>query len=197
MQAANPANTIETTPEQEVQTGAPDRLGRRDLYVMGLVLLGYVVAILLMPMRHDFAILDDWAYVRPVENIIAGHGFQLSEHAQATLMTHAYWGAIFAWLFGMSFTSLTAAVMTLSAIAALTFYVLLRRAGFPPGLSGIGVALLTLNPYFLYLSYTFMTEVTFLTLLLLTCLCYYEGLRPGGARWLWTGSVFAALTFLT
>src|SRR5213078_1101263 len=110
---------------------------------------------------------------------------------------HAYWGALFAYLFGMSFTSLTAAIMTMSAIGALTFYVLLRRLGFGRGLAGVGVILFALNPYVLYLSYTFMTEITFLTLLLITCLLYFEGLNGKGEAWLWAGSVFASLTFLT
>src|SRR5947207_3257465 len=62
--------------------------------------------------------------------------------------------------------------------------------------------LLTLNPYFINLSYSFMTEITFLALLLLTCLCYFEGLGASGEggkgdAWLWVGSIFAALTFLT
>src|SRR2546423_13870686 len=80
-------------------------LSTQDLAIMGLIVLGYLAMVLLMPIRRDFAILDDWAYIRPVENIMAGHGFQPSEHAQATLVTHAYWGALFAYLFGMSFTS--------------------------------------------------------------------------------------------
>src|SRR5438445_13386066 len=125
MKTAGSVRIREKGAEQEDMRIGLAGLGRRDVYVMGLILVGYVLALLLMPVRHEFAILDDWAYVRPAESIVSGHGFQPSEHAQATLITHAYWGALFAWLFGMSFTSLTAAVMTLSAIAGLTFYVLL------------------------------------------------------------------------
>src|SRR5438034_7175693 len=147
MELADSVGTRERGVEQgelEVVRNGLARLGRRDLYVIALILVGYGLALLLMPIWHEFAILDDWAYVRPAESVASGHGLQPSEHAQATLVTHAYWGALFAWLFGMSFTSLTAAVMTLSAIAALIFYVLLRRLGFSPVLSGAGVALLAL-----------------------------------------------------
>src|SRR5262249_55678086 len=117
--------------------------------------------------------------------------------AQSTMATHAYWGALFATLFGDNFTNFTAATMVMSLVAALTFYILLRRLDFTPGLSGLGVALLTLNPYFINLSYSFMTEITFLALLLLSCLFYFEGLSGRGDGWLWLGSIFATLTFLT
>jgi 4-amino-4-deoxy-L-arabinose transferase-like glycosyltransferase len=170
-------------------------LQRTDLLAVGLILIGYVVALLLMPPTRDFAIFDDWAYARTVERIVGGHGFAPSQAAQATLVTHAYWGALFAALFGMSFTSLTIAALAMSLIGSLAFYALLRRLGFSTGLSGLGVAILALNPYYLNLGYSFMTDVTFVSLVLLSCLFYFEGLRSD-IRWLWVGGAFGALAFL-
>src|SRR5207247_11267287 len=113
------------------------------------------------------------------------------------LVVHADWVALFSPLLGYSFTPLTLATLALSLVAALAFYILSRRLGFGPGLSGLGVAILALNPYYLIFSYSFMTEVPFIALLLLGALCTYEGLRGGDTRWLWIGSIFAALAFLT
>ncbi len=162
-----------------------------------LILFGYLLAFIFMPIQHGFAIMDDWTYTHSAEQVIAGLGFRPSEYAQSTMVTHTYWGALFANIFGVSFTVFTAATMTLSVVAAITFYILLRRLQFGPGLSGLGVALLTLNPYFINLSYSFMTEITFVSLLLLSCLLYFEGLSGKGDIWLWLGSIAAALTFLT
>jgi 4-amino-4-deoxy-L-arabinose transferase-like glycosyltransferase len=180
-----------------IKASAPGRLDRRDVGVVLAILVAYGVALLLMPLAHNFAYLDDWTYARAVENVVNGQGFQPSEYAQATLVATTYWGALFAWLFGFSFTMLTAATMTLSAVATLTFYVLLRRLGFTPGIGVLGTAILALNPYYLVLSYSFMTEIPFVAALLLSCLCYFEGLRSGRLAWLWVGGSFAALAYLT
>lgn len=196
-----PQDNIDTPADRTMLSSASSYLGRNDLIVIGLIALAYVSALLLMPPSRNFGYLDDWTYARTVEQIVAGQGFHPSEYAQSTLVVHAYWGALFALLFGMSFTSLTLATLVLSFVASVTFYVLLRRLGFSLRLSTLGVALLALNPYFIILSYSYMTEITFLALILLTSLCYLEGIRRVDGqldyRWLWAGSLFAALTFLT
>lgn len=166
-----------------------------------MILAGFGIALTLMPLARDFAIIDDWTYVRNVEHVMSGQSFQPAEYAQATLVSHTYWGALFASMLGMNFTSLLVATCVLAAIAALTFYFILRRLGYGPLLSALGVALLTLNPYFINLSYSFMTDITFLALLLLSCLCYLMGLDEQESRrgmgLLLLGSVFASLAFLT
>jgi hypothetical protein len=176
-------------------------LDKRDLVACALIAMSYAIMVLLMPIARNFAYVDDWTFAHTVEAIAVGQGFRPSELGQMTLATHAHWGALFDLLLGVSFTSLTAANMVMSLVAALTFYVLLRRVGLEPGWSGLGVAMLVFNPFFLGLSYSFMTEITFVAMMLLTCLCYFEGLRGmsmgTGYGWLWLGSVFAALTFLT
>lgn len=170
---------------------------RKDLLAITLIVASYIVALLVMPISRDFALLDDWAYMRAAEKIASGQGFVPIQIAQATFATQGYWGALFLSLFGTSFTAATAATMVMSLAAAIAFYILLRQLGLTPGLSGLGTAILVLNPYYLYLSYTFMTEITFVAMMLLTCVFYLQGLKTGNDRWLWIGGIFAALTFLT
>ncbi len=165
--------------------------------MVGLIGLGYGLAVWLLPPAHTFAYLDDSTYARGVADVVQGLGFHPSEYAQATLITPTFWGAAWAGLFGYSFTTLTLATLTLSLVAALTFYALLRRLGYAPGLSALGVALLALNPYYLVLSYSFMTDIPFVALLLLSCLGYLEGFRSGRVGWLWLGAALAALAYLT
>jgi 4-amino-4-deoxy-L-arabinose transferase-like glycosyltransferase len=196
----NPPPAAGSSAGAEVSTSAPG-IGKSDLLVIGIIVLVYAISLLLMSPARNFGYLDDWTYARTVEHVMAGQGFHPSEFAQATLVTHVYWGALFASLFGMTFTSLTLANLALSLVAAITFYLMLRRLGLSLRLSGLGVALLVFNPYYIVLSYSYMTEITFLAFMLLACLCYLEGLRGEAQRpderWLWLGSIFAALTFLT
>ncbi|HUS14195.1 MAG TPA: glycosyltransferase family 39 protein, partial [Chloroflexia bacterium] len=171
--------------------------GRGDLLAVLLIVAGYALALLLLPPTREFAYLDDWTYARSVEKVVAGEGFAPSEYAQATLITPVAWGALFATLFGPGFTVLTLATMALSLLAALTFYALLRRLGFGTLPATMGVALLVLNPYSLVLSYSFMTEIPFVAMLLLACLCTLWGLQEDRPAALWLGSLFGALAFLT
>jgi hypothetical protein len=178
-------------------------LERPDVKAVAAILVAFALALTLMPVRRDFAYVDDWVFARTVEKIVAGQGFVQPDLGQMTLVSHAYWGALFAWLFGMSFTVLTAANMTLALVASLAFYAILRRLGFAPGLSLLGTALLVLNPFFVTLSYSFMTEISFIAFMLLSCLFYLLGFEPEHPRegrlqtgWLWLGGLFAALAFL-
>ena len=74
----------------------------------------------------------------------------------------------------------------------LTFYLLLRQLRVKPGPALFGVALLGFNPIYIYISYSFMTDVTFLFYSL-----YIRGLEGKGERWLWLAGVAAALAYLT
>ena len=210
-----------------VITSRVSRFAPGDRLAVGAIVLAYVVGMVLMPPVRDFALLDDWVYTRLAEGVASGQGLAPSQYAQATLVSHVYWGAAFMLLVGDTFTGLTLATMALSLVGALAFYGILRVLGFSAGLSGLGVAILTLNPFYLYLSYTFMTEVTFTALTLVACLCYLLGVRglptgDGGTTkretrnasmtheglpstvyrlpsiaWLAVGGLFAALAFLT
>jgi len=182
---------------------------RGDVAAIAAILLAFALALILMPIRRDFAYVDDWVFARTVEKIVGGQGFVQPDLGQMTLVSHAYWGALFAWLFGMNFTTLTAANMALALLAALTFYAILRRLDFTPGLSLLGTSLLVLNPFFVTLSYSFMTEISFLALMLVSSLFYLLGFQSERSHdgtaavtnrlrigCLWLGSLFAALAFL-
>jgi 4-amino-4-deoxy-L-arabinose transferase-like glycosyltransferase len=184
-----------------------------------MILAGYALALVLMPIQRNFSYVDDWVFFRAAERIVDGQGFVPPDFGQMSLVSHAYWGALFGSLFGMDFTAATAATMMMGLVACLSFYAILRLLGFTPGLSGLGVALMAFNPFFVTLSYSYMTEVTFVAFMLLSCLCYLLGIRDQGPgardqglgirEWssfvirhssfvmLALGGLFAALAFLT
>lgn len=194
------------------------RMGRSDLLVILTIVGSFAIALVLMPIQHEFSYIDDWDYAHAAQRIAQDQGFVPTEASQATLVFHAYWGALFVGMFGSSFTVLTAATMILSLVAALTFYGLLRQIGFSANLSGLGVAILASNYIFITRSYSFNTDITFLAMLLLSCMCYYQGIssttlnnesslhilsnsqhpkRLQSLIFLGLGSVFATLAFLT
>ncbi len=185
-------------------------IDRRNLL---LIVAGWLLCVLLMPPTRNFAYVDDWVYSQAAERIWSGQGFIPPDYVSPTLVAHAYWGAAFAWLFGFNFTTLTWATLVLSLIALISFYLLLRLFGFSPYLSLVGTAVLAVNPLFITYSYTYMTDITFLSLMLLSSLCYTravtsnaqlvsgDDLKPVAIgnvsySWLVLGSLFASLAFL-
>jgi 4-amino-4-deoxy-L-arabinose transferase-like glycosyltransferase len=117
--------------------------------------------------------------------------------AQAIVLTHIAWGAIFAWLFGFSFTTLALANLTMSLFCLLVFYSLLRQLNITPFWALLGVALLGFNPIYVYISYSFMTEITFLTLTLLACICFIRGVQTGKSSFLLLAGACIGLAYLT
>jgi 4-amino-4-deoxy-L-arabinose transferase-like glycosyltransferase len=171
--------------------GNPDHLG---LAVITTIYL--LIAIYISPF-HEIALEDDWAYAATVKRLLAEHRLQISEWASASLIFSVFWGALFCLPFGFSFSALRISTLVLGFAGVLAFYKLLRELDVGPGASTLGVLCLMLNPIYLYLSFTFMTDIPYLALNLIATLFYLKGLKTGEHRFLWAGSIAAACGFLT
>ena len=111
-------------------------------------------------------------------------------------MAQAWWGRVFADLFGYSYTTLTWSTLVLSWAGILCFYGLLRRLSLPPGAALFGALVLLFNPIYLHLSYSFMSDVPFLTLVLAATLALVRAFQVGDDRWYLIGMLLAALAVL-
>jgi 4-amino-4-deoxy-L-arabinose transferase-like glycosyltransferase len=171
-------------------------LQRTDVRNLALVLLGFVCLVVLIPPLRSFPITDDWTYARSVPRLL-DLSYVPDQAAQASALVHIAWGALFAELFGQSFTVLTVANLFMGLVGVFAFYLLLRQLAVAPRYALLGAGLLGLNPIYVYLSYSFMTDVTFVVCILLGCLCYVKAAQGYGDRWLWLGSVAAASAYLT
>jgi 4-amino-4-deoxy-L-arabinose transferase-like glycosyltransferase len=75
-------------------------------------------------------------------------------------------------------------------------YLTLRELSLGRGVSLLGALLVAVNPAFVLLSYSYMTDVPFLAWFTLGLWCYVRGLRRDDWRWLLAGSLFATLAVL-
>jgi 4-amino-4-deoxy-L-arabinose transferase-like glycosyltransferase len=176
-----------------IRTGSMTRI---DLRNVGIIVAGFVGVLLLIPPARIYPVTDDWIYSQSVSDLVQ-LAYKPHDWTQPIAIGHLAWGALFAALFGNTFTVLTAANMVMSLACLLTFYLLLRQLRVKPGPALFGVALLGFNPIYVYISYSFMTDVTFLFYSLAACLLYIRGMEGKGERWLWLGGVAAALAYLT
>src|SRR5438094_1729155 len=164
-----------------------------------LIVLALAIAAVLLaaPPLGEFPINDDWLYARTVQGLVERGQLEVPAWGASSLVLQAYWGALFARLFGFSHLALRASTLVLAAVGLVGFYLLLREL-LDPGRALLGTLLLLVNPLYVTLSYSFMTDVPFLSLTLWALFCYTRALR--GQRphlgWLAGGSLFAGGAFL-
>ncbi|HUS14401.1 MAG TPA: glycosyltransferase family 39 protein [Chloroflexia bacterium] len=174
----------------------PAGLHGRDLRNLGLIVLGFVAVLLVLPPQHEYPIIDDWIYYGSVQNQLTTGAFHMPDETQANLFGLTIWGTLWARVLGLSYTTLTYSTLALALVGLLAFYAVARAVEVPPSGALLGTVLLGLNPLFLHLSYSFMTDVPFLALLLLASYGYIRGLQSGRLGWLLVAGLFVGWAYV-
>ncbi|MEO5950907.1 MAG: hypothetical protein ABIQ44_00385, partial [Chloroflexia bacterium] len=211
-----PAGNTLTRPTSTQQAGSMALFmpAWRDYLNIALILAAVVGMLLLVSPARNFPIADDWCYTQSVDALLNG-AYRPHEYSMATGIGHIGWGALVQLALGTGFTTLAFANVVMGAACLVLFYLLLRHLAVPAAWAMLGVAALGVSPMFIYLSYSFITDVTFVTYSLAALLCYVRAtqyaqlnqnqvvatnLKPGALRvdlWLLAGSTLAALAYLT
>jgi hypothetical protein len=178
------------------------------LLVLVAVLTG---ALLAVPPVGEFAVDDDWVYAQAVHQLLTDGVYQPSIWIDTTFVAQAWWGAGASLLLGFSHTTLRLSTLLLAAVALVLYNRLLCRS-LRPLLALLTTLLLLFNPLFFHLSYTFMTDIPFLAVVLAAIWCLSVALEakrgvalePVGSEpagqirlgWLAAGSVLIGLACL-
>jgi hypothetical protein len=104
------------------------------------------------------------------------------------------WGAVFCLPFGFSFTALRLSTWVCGALCLCGTYLLLQDLRISRRDSLIGTAALAAYPIFFLLSFTFMTDVPFLTAMIWSFVAFARALRWQDDKWLLAALVFAAMS---
>jgi 4-amino-4-deoxy-L-arabinose transferase-like glycosyltransferase len=144
----------------------------------------------------NFPLNDDWAYGKSVLRLLETGRFDVPAWSAMNHITQIYWGALFCLPLGFSFTALRFSTLTMGLIGVLATYGLLREADADPEISFLGSLLLLVNPIYLGLSNTFMSDVPFLALAVLSTWLFIRGLRRGSPLALVGGLFFACAALL-
>jgi len=165
-----------------------------DLAAPGIFL---IFSLTLTPWLYNFPLNDDWAYAIGVKNLLEQGRFALCGWAAATQLAHISAGAFFAAIFGFSFLTLKAYTLTAAAGTVFIFSKTLEEFDVAPVDRTLAALALALNPLFLILANSFMTDITYMFWMVLSSYLYIRHLRHGGAATLLCASLFAAAAFLT
>jgi 4-amino-4-deoxy-L-arabinose transferase-like glycosyltransferase len=131
-------------------------IDRRNLCLCVLVTLG---AILVAWPFAEGGYIDDFSYIHMAKTLAETGRFAYNGWPTAMLGIQVWWGAVWIWLFGFSFTLVRLSVLPLALGAVALVYLLARRAMLTPSDSLFAALLTALSTLFLPLAPTFMTDI--------------------------------------
>ncbi len=134
----------------------------RWLPVFGIVAI-YVLAASIIGVQGEFPVNDDWIYTRAVKLFMNTHNLTLHGSA-ASCYLHILIGATICSLTGFSYTALRIGELVISTSGAIALYLTLIEIGLSRAASFVFTCIYVLNPWILNLGFTFMTDITALSL---------------------------------
>jgi len=153
----------------EIRSPKAEPLFTRQSVFCALLLAACVLAV--WPVV-EIGINDDWSYVLTTRIFAETGHFVYNGWATTILGWQVIWGALFARVFGSSFTALRMSVVPIDLATALLYHAILRRFGLNKSHATLGTLTLVLSPLFLPLGTTFMSDVPgFFPLVLCVYLC--------------------------
>jgi hypothetical protein len=151
-----------------------------------------VAEICAMPFGN-FPLNDDWNYAVSVKQLLEQGRLTITVWSLAASLTHILTGALVTSVFGFSFEALRMTSVVWAVVGGLCFYKLLRRyATDDPVLATIATGCLIFNPIYFELANTFMTDVPFVALSLLSMLFLFRAVDL--ADWRYAGIASATTT---
>ena len=124
----------------------------------------WLVLIAVVPPRADFPLNDDWIYAKVVHHLVETGQYESNPYGDPTFILQAYWGAAFVKLFGFSFDTLRISTLVLGLVAVWSACWCAVEAGLSRRWAFFCGLILLVNPVFMNLSYTFMTDVPLIAL---------------------------------
>jgi len=149
----------------------------------------------MLPLRNA-VYSDDVAFGQSVRHLLQTGDLKVSEYHATSSISHIIWGFLFTKILGFSFTSLNISVIVLLPILLLGFYKLLRIIEIPPDKSFFLTLFFLSTPWIPFLTYTFMSDIPFLTLEVLSLLFFLKYQKLKNPNNLIISVAFAALAFL-
>jgi hypothetical protein len=147
--------------------------------------------IVVNPIREFMSQDDGWAYARSVEYLLKTGEYRLDAWSAANMPVQIYLSAAFAKLFGYSLSLLRLSTLGLLIAGLLSFHALLQELEVRADTSEAATLVLFANPLVLMLTFTFMSDVQFMSWMLVALFLYVRGFRRQSSGFLFCGSLAA------
>lgn len=150
---------------------------RSDLANLVALLILWVLMVVAVDPIGDFPVQDDWAYGLAVRSLVDEGVYRIPSFVSANLGPLVHWGALFCWPFGFSFTALRVSTLVMGLFGGFGIYFLFREVWSDRRLALVAAVTLLINPIYLSLANTFMTDVPFVALISLAMALIVRGMR--------------------
>ena len=168
---------------------------RQDLHATVALAVVWLTAVVIVDPRADVPIIDDWTYAESVERLLRGGGFAVSAWSSTFPAAQIWWGTLFAWIGGFSFTALRLSTLVLWLGTTLATYGVARTLGCRPAAAFVGALGLFAYPVLFVLAFSFMTDVPFVAVSALSLAALCSGLRDRRLARLAMGLLAAIVAF--
>jgi Dolichyl-phosphate-mannose-protein mannosyltransferase len=156
-----------------------------------VLILIYVSAAILVQPFVNLPFHDDWTYAWSVEHLLKTGKLQVLDWSVHYPFTQILWGALFCLPYGFSFLALRVSTVVLAWFGALALYGTLREFGRTRSESLIATVILVTHPVFFVLSFSFMTDVPFVSVANIAFFFIVRGLCRRNSLELCAGCAFA------
>jgi hypothetical protein len=170
--------------------------GRAGWAALAGMLALFVASWPLVGAGADVPIIDDWVYAWSVEHILATGDLRVLDISAIYPVAHILWGAAFARVAGFSFASLRMSTVALAVIGCWSVYLTLRELNCRRSTGVLGALALALHPLYFALSFSFMTEIPFISLSALALWSYVRAVHRDDTAAFWLGGLFSIVAFL-
>src|ERR1700687_1925320 len=170
---------------------------RRAGWAAAAMVIGwYVIALAILHPLTDAPVVDSWVYASAVRRFLRTGEVRFPGYTQAMPIVQVLYGAAWGRVFGANAVSLEISTMLVAIACGLMFYALAHRCGARRWQALAATGLLICNPCFTFLSFSFMTEIPFLALLIATHLAFAKATGPRAKRWLWIAAALSVTGFM-
>ncbi len=156
----------------------------------------YGFALLILHPLTDAPVVDSWLYGSAVRRFLRTGEIRFAGFTQAMPIAQVVYGVAWARAFGASSVSLEISTVTLAVLCGVMFHALAIKCGAPRWQALAATGLLICNPCFTFLSFSFMTEIPFLTAMVAAHLAFAKAEGRREQWWLWLCAAAAVIGFL-
>jgi hypothetical protein len=156
----------------------------------------YVFALAILRPLTEGPVADSWLYAAAVRRFLRTGEIRFAGYTQAMPVLQVLYGAAWGRAFGANAVSLEISIVLVAIACGLMFHALAQRCGARRWQALAATGLLICNPCFTFLSFSFMTEIPFLALLIATHLAFAKAKGPRANWWLWIAAALAVLGFM-